>query len=358
VCSSDLDGNDNIISNALINQQGSNYVGLFGYVGSDGQIFNLGVVDVNIIGIGSYCVGGLVGQNDYGTLTDCYTTGSVKGGSPVGGLVGENTGIMYASGTITGCYSTCSISTTWDYSGGLVGRNGPGGTLIGCYATGSVSTDNGLASGLVGWNSGTLTDCFATGSVTAKNNYVGGLVGWNDDGTLTACYATGSVTVNVSGYHQDIGGLVGYNYAGNITACYATGSVTGYVAVGGLVGSSEGPLTDCYSIGSVTGIGGLGGIGGLVGFNVGSITACFWDIETSGQTTSTGGTGKTTAEMQTLSTFAGEGWDFGTPVWIYYTNGYPRLAWEPALPAGDLNHDKVVNFLDFAIFAEHWLDGI
>jgi hypothetical protein len=35
----------------------------------------------------------------------------------------------------------------------------------------------------------------------------------------------------------------------------------------------------------------------------------FWDIETSGQSTSAGGTGKTTAEMKNLATFAGAVWD-------------------------------------------------
>jgi hypothetical protein len=114
-------------------------------------------------------------------------------------------------------------------------------------------------------------------------------------------------------------------------------------------------LTYCYATGSVAGI---SAVGGLVGFYPGEITSCFWDMETSGTETSDGGTGLTTAEMKTLSTFAREGWDFGTPVWVYYTNDYPRLAWEPTFPIGDLNHDKVVDFLDFAILAEHWLEEI
>jgi hypothetical protein len=43
---------------------------------------------------------------------------------------------------------------------------------------------------------------------------------------------------------------------------------------------------------------------------IGSITTSFWDLETSGQSTSDGGIGKTTAEMQTVSTFLFAGWDF------------------------------------------------
>jgi hypothetical protein len=67
---------------------------------------------------------------------------------------------------------------------------------------------------------------------------------------------------------------------------------------------------------------------------------------------------KSTAQMQTLSTFVSAGWDFGSPVWIYYTGGYPRLAWEPALPIGDLNHDGRVDFFDLAIFANNYLAGV
>ena len=63
-----FDGNYNIISNAVSNQSGSDYIGVFGYVGSGGQIRNLGVENVNITG--NNYVGGLVGLNGTsGTLT-------------------------------------------------------------------------------------------------------------------------------------------------------------------------------------------------------------------------------------------------------------------------------------------------
>jgi hypothetical protein len=73
-----------------------------------------------------------------------------------------------------------------------------------------------------------------------------------------------------------------------------------------------------------------------VGYNRDSITSSFWDIQTSGQTTSAGGSGKTTAEMQTANTFLEAGWDFvaetanGTDDiwWILEGQDYPRLWWE------------------------------
>ena len=84
-------------------------------------------------------------------------------------------------------------------------------------------------------------------------------------------------------------------------------------------------------------------VGGLVGSSddfgqgkQGTVTSCFWDIQTSYQTTSAGSTGKTTAEMRMASTFLNAGWDFidetanGTEDiwWILEGQDYPRLWWE------------------------------
>jgi hypothetical protein len=91
-----------------------------------------------------------------------------------------------------------------------------------------------------------------------------------------------------------------------------------------------------------------------MGYNGGSVSGSFWDTQTSGQTTSSGGTGMTTAEMKTLSTFTSAGWNF-VEIWgIGENQTYPYLRTEPA---GDLNHDKKVDFEDFAILASHWLEN-
>jgi hypothetical protein len=66
------------------------------------------------------------------------------------------------------------------------------------------------------------------------------------------------------------------------------------------------------------------------------VTGCFWDTQTCGQTDSAGGAGKTTAEMQTASTFLEAGWDFvdetengAEDMWkIAEGLDYPRLWWE------------------------------
>ena len=98
-----------------------------------------------------------------------------------------------------------------------------------------------------------------------------------------------------------------------------------------------GCLSDSYSTGSVTG---TGYVGGLVGRNdLSTVSNSFWDTETSGQATSAGGTGKTTAEMQDIATFSGAGWDIiavadpstRNPSYTWnIVNGvtYPFLSWE------------------------------
>jgi len=95
-------------------------------------------------------------------------------------------------------------------------------------------------------------------------------------------------------------------------------------------------VRNSYSTGSVTG---NVDVGGLVGRNWGTMVQSFWDTETSGQTTSDGGTGKTTAEMKNIATFSGAGWnivgvanaDARNPSYIWnMVDGetYPFLSWQ------------------------------
>jgi hypothetical protein len=91
-----------------------------------------------------------------------------------------------------------------------------------------------------------------------------------------------------------------------------------------------------------------------VGLNGGSVFSSFWDTQISGQPTSAGGTGKTTAEMKTLLTFTSAGWDFVDTWNIGKNQTCPFLR---KYSISDLNYDDIVNFVDFALFAENWLAG-
>jgi len=387
----EFDGNGHKISNLSFNFGFVYNVGLFGYLAPGGKVSGLGIENVNITA--AWYVGGLVGLNEAGTVSNCSATGIVTRIESIhdsegysngrGGLVGRSKGIVsdsYFNGNVTGVdfvgglvgdnhfgtvsnsYSTGTMTGTWG-TGGLVGSNW-GGTVINSYSTGNVTGESWVG-GLVGRNDalkdageGTVNNCYAIGNVTGDSG-VGGLVGGNGQGSVSNSYSTG----NVSG-DKSVGGLVGFSYKGTVSNSCSTGSVSGNVSVGGLLGKTwYGTVSNSYSTGSVTGnddVGGLVGanwdgtvsnsystgsvtgnadVGGLVGWNKeGTVRKSFWDTETSGQATSDGGTGKSTAEMQDIATFSGAGWNIiavapnqtnNAYIWnIVDGQTYPFLSWE------------------------------
>ena len=143
-------------------------LGIFGAVGSGGKINSVSVVDANITGF--IQVGGLVGRNDRGVISNSSVSGSVDGIFDVGGLVGQN-----LVGTVSSSYSTASIEGQGSV-GGLVGEN-TFGTVKESYATGSVDGSNEVG-GLAGANYGTISESYASGSVD-RGDPAGGLVGQN-----------------------------------------------------------------------------------------------------------------------------------------------------------------------------------
>ena len=321
----EFDGNGHKISNLSVNFDFVSNVGLFGYLAPGGKVTGLAAEKVNITGYTH--VGGLVGWNIEGTVSNAYTTGSVIGGGMVGGVVGEN------NGTVSDSYSTSNVTGS-GFVGGLVGIND--GTVSDSYSSSSV-TGWVIVGGLVGINHGTVRKSYSTSSVTGDGD-VGGLVGINGEGTISHSYSTGSVTS--SGYF--VGGLVGRSdgYSSTVSNSYSTGSVTGNSSVGGLMGIiNEGNVSNSYSTGNVTGV---TYVGGLIGEHEGegTISNSFWDIETSGQSNSDGGTGKNTTEMKNIATFSGATWDIvavanaGTRNLSYIWNivddeTYPFLSWQP-----------------------------
>ena len=324
---STFDGNDHTIAHLFIDRVADDYVGLFGGIDSAGSIRQLGLVDAVVRGGAS--VGPLAGAND-GTIVGCYATATVLGNDRVGGLVGANN---EANGTIIDSYAASSVFGTGAI-GGLAGGNW--NTILGSHAMGDVSGSDAVG-GLVGWNSGPISNSYATGNVWGTNA-VGGLVGNNNSrGVIVSSYATGNVSGGDGG--QRVGGLVGENFD-TIRGSYATGRVFGWRDVGGLVGSSAiyGTTISSYATGVVSGgfvVGGLAGrsddtsvtigsyatggvsgssrVGGLVGWNGRSngISFSYWNVETSGQAQGvgdgfmSGAAGKTTAELQAPTSYAG-----------------------------------------------------
>lgn len=261
-----FDGNGHEIAGLTIDCPNRTRVGLFGYIGSDAEIRNVGVVDADLTGY--LGVGGLVGEAGLGsTVSDSYVTGELtakEGGA--GGLAGGNTGDIYRS------YADVDVNVVdGRAAGGLVGNNG--GEINRSYATGDVKAGAG-AGGLVGNNIGTVNDSYATGDVTGgtpQQMGVGGLIGTNL-GWVFRSYAVGEANSD-GNEHPYVGGLVGRNER------------------------NEG-VTDSY-----------------------------WDIDSTGHTGSENGTGLTTDEMTGENAAENmDGFEF-TETWET-TESYPRLAWQ------------------------------
>ena len=243
---------------------------MFGYAGPDSTIRNFGLVNVFVEGVGD--VGGLVGDESGGAITNSYVTGSVNTGN-----TDENTAI----------------------------------------------------GGLVGYNDGTITDSYSTASVDVNaadfTLLIGGLVGENA-GSISASYVDGVVQGAV--YTQtggEIGGLVGLN-SGSISGAYSAGLVsaapsTNIAIVGGFVGENTGAITGSYSIAIVP-------IGN--GFGSGNATDSYWDTQTSGVTLSGAGTGVTTGQLlgSLPAGFSSSTWGTGPALLPYllwqYPNGAPQ----------------------------------
>ena len=214
-----------------------------------------------------------------------------------------------------------------------------------------ITSAGSYTGGLVGLTSDTtsITNCYVTGSV-AGNAYTGGLIGYSSIYTkINYCFTDAVVQGGVSGGSYT-GGLCGYDAQGTITNCYSVGNVSGEDYVGGFIGRTlASNVTKCYSSGDVTGTG--SNVGGLVGNKIAGIDSnCFWDMDASGQTSSATGTGESTSNMKTESTFSTNGWDF-TSVWSIspgYNNGYPYLGSVAPLPVelttftASINNNKVL----------------
>jgi hypothetical protein len=291
-----FDGQGYVISD--LNSISTNSIcGLFrGVEGTSSKgaiIKNLSALEATIVGSSWYNAILATIMGDYSTIENCHVSGTIEGVAYNGGIAGLAFGW---AGGIFGCSASVDITATGRETGGIVGELGnsvetSGKTVSGCWSEGSVSSTDSFAyiGGLVGYvvtsNYCKVENCYSTASVTAPG-YKGGLIGWvsSDYLAIDKCYSTG--VVSAGGSYR--GGLIGRNFDSTKT------------------------------------------------------TNCFWDKDTSGVTSSAGGTSKTTAEMQSIATFndtdttglANE-WDIATleahtsETW-YIDDGedYPRLWYE------------------------------
>ena len=218
------------------------------------------------------------------------------------GNIGTDSGdAYYNSGA--GWSPITDASNLTSYTGNF---NGNGNTINNLFINRSAAAYQGLFRGFAG--SARIEQLGITNANVSGGNWVGILAGFSGASTaaIVACYTTGKVAGG-----DRVGGLVGYNSQGTISSSYSTAYVSGQTRVGGLVGYRGGDaITDTYSTGRVvrssgtdTRFGGL--IGAAVPQSANNVSNSYWDTSTSGQTTSAGGTGKTTRQLQTVTSYTG-----------------------------------------------------
>ncbi len=320
------DGNGYVINNLTINRPTEYNVGFFGVTSTPAKIRNL-------------------------TLE-----GTITGKASVGAIVG----VAESGSTIENCVADIAVTAIYNGTGGAGGEQ---------WAD---------AGGIAGDNYGTIVNSSSTGSVSAQGRNVGGLVGYNENCTIQRCFSRANVSITNGNLEGAIGGLVGTLLGTSVIAnCYASGTVTASssytttlsAGVGGLVGNIRDTLPTIsysYANGLVTNseIAGASVTGGLVGVNAlgtfANITESFWNNQTSGQASSAGGTGKTTAEMKQMATFTN--WDFPTTWHIDESatdpdnNGYPSLAWQ-GLRHQAATTTKLQEFSSSTTLTDNFTDG-
>lgn len=263
----------------------------------------------------SYYIGGLFGTISLSgaasaTLNGSSSTGSVSGGTYVGGLIGYNYG--NAASAISNSYSEGNITGTGTV-GGLVGSNYYAG-ISNSHAVGTIHA-NDSGGGLVGYNvDAPVSNSYATGDViaTSTGGNIGGLIGYNY-GPLSAVnnsYASGLVDgtpTSMTG-GSNVGGLIGYNYAGAISNSHASGDVSGASSIGGLVGyNTTAPVSNSYASGNVNGLWYY--LGGLVGY------------QDTGAVSNSHATGNVTGDMNTSIAGGLLGYATNTPISQSYATG-------------------------------------
>lgn len=293
-----LDGQGYTIDSLHINRttNGINgyYIGFIGQAKAGAQISHLGLRNADIRGY--QYVGGLIGQtvgytNDILPITvnDCYTTGylaSSRNDSQetfVGGLIGNA-----AKAQINYSWSSMEINAPQaNVIGGLIGGTNIQTSISHSYATGKINGHQTVG-GLVGWiRTGVSAEqCWSQGEVSG--DIVGGLVGTNE-GRIENSYS--QTKVSVSG-----------NSGGGFTAS----------------NNAYGSIFNSYSAGYVSGVNG----GGFVQNKHGTVQDCYWDINSSGQTSSSKAAGLMTTQMKDSANFPD--WDFST-IWKIEEGQYPSL---------------------------------
>ena len=211
-----LDGNGHAIFNLEINST-NDQVGLISFL-NGGTVKNLGIESGSVKG-GSR-TGALVGRTMYANIINCYTKADVNGINDVGGIVG-----MFNNSTLSNCYVWGNITGSGVTVGGIVGGANrsidPATSTIlkNCYSLATVTGGQHVGSA-IGYDESTAGEKYAVTmtNIYYDNSVVG--VGNNDgrsgvNGIEPAAFQDGRLleTLNSNsedGYASWVKGATGY----------------------------------------------------------------------------------------------------------------------------------------------------
>ena len=229
------DGNNKVITGLKIRNK-KRCAGLFGVIGNNSIIKNLGVVNADIICRGF--TGIIAGIND-GIVSNCYSTGKIICEELAGGLIGTN------NNTIKNCFSICDIQNNSGKKGHYIcgiAATHSGKIISNSYFIGKLTGVDvcGLAQ-IIKKNS-VISNCFVTAMITASNSAAG--ISANNMGTIRNCFSTGKIKMSNNGTS---GKIVNIHLDGIIENCYSTIKQEDNKKVK-LVNICKGELKKCLSI--------------------------------------------------------------------------------------------------------------
>lgn len=340
-----FDGGGHTISNLVINEPTTDYVGFFRGLTADTKVAatvkDLHFVNCSITGknnVGAIAAHCYANQNAINaTISGCTVSGSVTGNDNVGGLVGT-----LGCQNILNCTNSASV-TGHNYVGGIAGWSKTGkGTFTNCTNQGEIIATGYCVGGIFGFlisgndNENTVNNAVNEGNITVSggaNTYnVGGIVGQLSKGKISDSINKGNITPSVSG-SVNIGGLVGHMYnaeGDNIINCINTGELNATERIGGIVGKTTKAklhsISGCLNIGKVAVDGSSTIIGAICGVEADpadeTFNECYFATSSVCVYAVNGGSKNGTAPVYSLTTAAGatiSGWT--TPKATY--NGVP-----------------------------------
>ena len=200
---------------------------LFGSV-YNGEVKNLGVADAEIwIDPKDDSAAGkgiLVDWMGKSKITNCWTSGSIYSGTKIEKNIGGIVGITMQGCTISGCYSTATLTGNFTNSEGYYTEQNPAdwpcdtiGGIVGARFDGGLTVTDCWFDGKIVVNSIKATVGGIVGCIAAVNNSVGGSVGDADVATVNNCMVT---TTDIGVDKDGNTCWVAYALDGKVENCY------------------------------------------------------------------------------------------------------------------------------------------